>query len=567
MNLAAQFLISKVRNAKAPEQNSSEDHEYDPFWKSIVERMFGDKRILKEINLLILLKHIKGQVTSDEGASQPVPGPSPGSHCHRDGPIRNGCLVQRRKINPDRMKDFGEDEYLSNDVRMWEVTVTGHSETQLRNAPPPLPVSVPVPARPSVTKINDSACSSTHVRFEDISAAAFKIQCGLQKTPCTYSRLSKQYGMEIHLKKEYLHYTGSTKERGVWYILTSLPQEQQRKGVIVASDNHFSMAVAYHATELHIPVFVIMSTNTPLSKIKMCREYGAMVIAYGGTVKDSQCHAQKLAKENGYLYLQEEDSVCYLAGLGTLGLEIFEQVHKLDAVILPAGGESNLLVGAAASIKHLNPHTTIIGVEPESFPTLQHSLKIGHEPQDTAGTKHTFYGELVNSTFGTNAFQMAKKLVDKIVTVTEEDILLSLLRLTEYEGATVGAEGAITLAAVVAGKLPQLKGKRVVVALCSGNLDYPLMRQCLDRALVLDHRLCKFAVQIPNHARDMVKLLEILAREEVRVLDIIQEQSFITTDIFSVKVTCVVETRDKVQALQLQTSLAEHFSSIIWLER
>eukprot|EP00061_Rhincodon_typus_P016307 g44452.t1 len=137
-------------------------------------------------------------------------------------------------------------------------------------------------------------------------------------------------------------------------------KEQQRKGVILASDNNFSKAMAHHATELHIPVFIIVPTNTSPGKVKTCREYGALVITYGNSVQDSQSHAKKLATENGYLYLQEEDSAPYLAGLGTMGLEVFEQVNKLDAVILPAGGECNLLAGAAAPIKHLNPGITVI---------------------------------------------------------------------------------------------------------------------------------------------------------------------------------------------------------------
>ncbi|XP_078055790.1 L-threonine ammonia-lyase [Mustelus asterias] len=525
MHLAAQFLFSRFRSNKSPKKISSEDEEYDPFWRS-----------------------------GEEGGQQ-VHQRSDSCH-HQDGPIGNGC-IRPRAINPERLKDFGEDEYLEKDVKTWEMTVTGHSETMLSNA---LNVIEHRTNRPL-------EADSGHVRFEDISAAAFKIPNGVQKTPCTYSRLSKQYGMDLYLKKEYLHYTGSVKERGVWYLLTSLSQEQQRKGVILASDNNFSKAVAHHATELHIPVFIIVPTNTSPSKVKTCREYGAMVITYGNGMQDSQSHARKLASENGYIYLQEEDSAPYLAGLGTMGLELYEQVNKLDAVILPAGGACNLLAGAAAPIKHLNPAITIIGVEPESHPTLQQSLKVGQPPVDSAYTNHRLYRELANSSFGRNTFQMTKKLIDKVVTVKEEDILLAILRLMEYERATVDAEGAIGLAAVIAGKLPELKGKRVVIVVCSGNMEIPLMRQCLDRALVLDKKLSKFSLQLADCAGDIAKLLEILAREEARVLDITQERAFVTSDIFSVKVTCVIELRDRTQSLQLHKTLSERYATITWLER
>ncbi|XP_060710298.1 L-threonine ammonia-lyase isoform X1 [Hemiscyllium ocellatum] len=531
MHLAAQLLFSRSVSNKSPKKISSEDEEYDPFWRS-----------------------------SENGGQQVHQCPSAGSDsCHQgDGQIGNGCpLLQPRAINPERLKDFGEDEYLEKDVKTCEVTITGRTETQLGNA-----------LNMTEHKTNQilGMCSG-QIQFEDISVAAFKISNGIQKTPCTYSRLSKQYGMDLYLKKEYLHYTGTVKERGVWYLLTSLSKEQQRKGVILASDNNFSKAMAHHATELHIPIFIIVPTNTSPDKVKTCREYGAMVITYGSSVQDSRSHAKKLATENGYLYLQEEDSAPYLAGLGTMGLEVYEQVNKLDAVILPAGGECNLLAGAAAPIKHLNPGITVIGVEPENYPTLQQSLELGEPPADLACTSHRLYGELVNASFGSNAFQITKKLIDKVVTVKVEDILLAILRLIEYEKAVVDAEGAIGLAAVVAGKLPELKGKRVVIALCSGNIDIPLLHQCLDRALVVDNRLCKFSIQLTDCAGDLAKLLEILAREEVQVLNITQERAFITSDIFIVKVTCVIKVRDRMQGAQLQRTLSGRYATFTWLDQ
>ncbi|NXP79997.1 SRR racemase, partial [Ramphastos sulfuratus] len=418
----------------------------------------------------------------------------------------------------------------------------------------------------SSSRTSLSSCNKL-IRFEDISAAAFKIQCGVQKTPCMYSRLSKQYGMDIYLKKEFLQYTGSVKERGVLYLLTSLPQDQQRKGVIVASDSNFSMAVAYHASELRIPVFVIMSTSTPPARVKMCREYGAMVISYGTTAKDSQTHARRLAQENGYLYLEEEDSAVYLSGLGTVGLEVYEQVPKLDAVIFPAGGHCGLLAGSAAALKHLNPHISVIGVESESFPVLQQSLKAGHPIEDQACSNHHFYGDVSGLCFGSNSLQLTGKLVDKVVAVREEDILISILRLLEYERATVDAEGAIGLAALVAGKLPELKAKRVAIVICSGNLELHLLQQCIARALTLDNRVCRFSLVLSDCPGDISKLLEILAREETRVLDIKQERTFVTSELFTVEVTCTVETRDKIHTAQLRNALLERYPTAAWMER
>ncbi|XP_019142186.1 putative threonine dehydratase isoform X2 [Corvus cornix cornix] len=479
--------------------------------------------------------------------------------CCKNVPVRNGLIGQKPpSINPERLKDFGEEDYLNGDVKTWEMKIVSRNEELLRDA---------LSSIPQASSRTSLASCNKLIRFEDISAAAFKIQCGVQKTPCMYSRLSKQYGMDIYLKKEFLQYTGSVKERGVLYLLMSLPQDQQRKGVIVASDSNFSMAVAYHASELRIPVFVIVSTSTAPARVKMCRDYGAMVISYGTTAKDSQVHARRLAQENGYLYLEEEDSAVYLSGLGTVGLEMYEQVPKLDAVIFPAGGHCGLLAGSAAALKHLNPHISIIGVESESFPVLQQSLKAGHPTEDQACNNHHFYGDVSGVCFGSNSLQLTGKLVDKVVAVREEDILISMLRLLEYERATVDAEGAIGLAALVAGKLPELKGKRVAVVICSGNLELHLLQQCIAHALTLDNRVCRFSLVISDCPGDMSKLLEILAREEARVLDIKQERTFVTSELFTVEVICTVETRDKIHTAQLRNVLLERYPRTVWTER
>uniref|UniRef100_A0A3B5LD84 L-serine deaminase n=1 Tax=Xiphophorus couchianus TaxID=32473 RepID=A0A3B5LD84_9TELE len=253
-------------------------------------------------------------------------------------------------IEPERLKDFGEEELLNGDVKYHQTSVAGTPEMKLMDPPKTRRVSefriIPKPP-------------AQFLRFEDISAAAFTIQSAIQKTPCTqYSRLSKQYGMEIFLKKEHLHYTGSVKERGVLYLLTSLTQ-QQRKGVIVATDCNFSMAVAHHAAELKIPVFAIMPSSCSSPRLRTYRDYGAMVISYGGTSHDSQNHARHLAKENGYLYLEDE-SAAYLAGLGTVGMEIFDQIPKVDAVVIPAAGQYGLLASTAAALKYLNSQILVI---------------------------------------------------------------------------------------------------------------------------------------------------------------------------------------------------------------
>uniref|UniRef100_A0AAY5L047 L-serine deaminase n=1 Tax=Esox lucius TaxID=8010 RepID=A0AAY5L047_ESOLU len=535
MNFAAQFIYAKYVGDGLPSRvGFSDGDENDPFWQRW-----------------------------DTTCSSPTYGSHQGRLLIK---VCNGVAGRPHTlIHPERMKDFGIDEEVetvNGDVKTFETKVVAAPEIQLMDPPktnkkPDSESKAVVPPKPE------------YLRFEDIRAAALNIQSGIQKTPCTYSRLSKQYSMEIFLKKEHLHYTGSVKERGVLYLLNSMNQEQQKKGVIVATDCSFSMAVAHHAVELRIPLFVIMPASVAQPRLRMYRDYGAMVISYGSTARDSLKHARHLAKENGYLSLEEDDSAVYLAGLGTVGMEIYEQVPKLDAVIVPAGGQCNLLVGTAAAIKHLNSRITVIGVEPEGFPLLLQSLKTGSPVTNDLYSmpNKKLYGDLFEHSLGLDSFQLAKKCVDKVISVREEDSLVAMLRFQEFEHSTVDTEGAMGLAAIIAGQLPELKGKRVAVVVSSANMDLDLIRQCVDRALVLDDRVNKFTVQLGDFPGDMAKLLDVLAREDIKLLDVCHRRHGDRGDLFKAQVECVVETRDKTQSVQLRRTLSERYPTLRWLDR
>lgn len=529
MNFAAQFFFSRYLNERleqifSPKPALKDREENDPFWQR------------EEVRL---------------GLSAPA--------C-KLGPVSNGTARRRPTlIEPHRLRDFGEDEQQMNgDVRVHEITVAQGPVFPLKDPPKTRRRSQFVP-RPTVQ----------YLRFEDISAAAFRIQGTIQKTPCTYSRLSKQYGMEIYLKKEHLLYTGSVKERGALYLLTSLSQEEQRKGVIMATDCNFSLAVAHHAVELKIPVFVIMPSSCSPPRLRVYRDYGAMVISYGSTAQDAQKHARHLANDNGYLYLEEDESESYLAGLGTVGLEIFEQVSKVDAVLVPAAGHYGLLAGTAAAVKHLNAQIQVIGVEPEGFPLLLQSIKTdGPIKEVRCGPNRKLYGaDFTELSLDFNTFQLCQKFVDKVIPVSEEDSLVAMLRFQEFERTTVDTEAAMGLAAIMAGQLPELKGKRVAVVVSSANMELDLVRQCMDRALVLDDRVSKFSVHIGEWPGDMAKLLDTLSREDVRLLDVCHRIHSDKSDLFKTKVECVVETRDRAQSAHMRKTLSERYPSVTWLDR
>ncbi|XP_072293594.1 L-threonine ammonia-lyase-like [Eucyclogobius newberryi] len=536
MNFAAQFFFSRYLNERldrifSPKAALKDREEHDPFWQR------------EEVRL---------------GLSAAA--------CTL-GALGNGTARRRLTlIEPHRLKDFGEEEVeAAGGARLHNGDVRVHKAAVVPEGPP-----IPLKDPPKTRRRSQFAPQPPVqlLRFEDISAAAFRNQGAIQKTPCTYSRLSKQYGMEIYVKKEHLHYTGSVKERGALYLLSSLTQDEQRKGVIVATDCNFSLAVAHHAVELKIPVFAIMPSACSPPRLRVYRDYGAMVISYGSTAQDARKHAQRLANENQYLYLEEDEKESYLAGLGTVGLEILDQVSKVDAVLVPAAGHYGLLAGTAAAIKHLNARVQVIGVEPEGFPLLRQSLKTDGPVRDVQSSPNRkLYGDLTELSLGENTFQLCKKYVDKVLPVSEEDSLVAMLRFQEFERTAVDVEAAMGLAAIATGALPELRGKRVAMVVSSANMDLDLVRQCMDRALVLDDRVSKFSVPVGEWPGDMAKLLDTLSREDVRLLDVCHRSHGDKSDLFKTKVECVVETRDRAQSAQLRKTMSGRYPSLTWLER
>lgn len=211
-------------------------------------------------------------------------------------------------------------------------------------------------------EIKDPFCNPEHpivITFQDVTSAAFKIKGGIEFTPCRRSHLSEQTGMDIFLKKEFLQFTGSFKERGARYCLLQLNGDQKQKGVISASLGNHAQGLCYHGLKLNIPVTVVMPVTAPIMKVQKCRSYGANVIVQGNNMKEAKQIAMAMGQEQGLLYVNGYDHPHIMAGQGTIGLEIVEQVGDADAVIIPVGG-GGLIAGIATAIKNLSPNTKII---------------------------------------------------------------------------------------------------------------------------------------------------------------------------------------------------------------
>jgi threonine dehydratase len=378
--------------------------------------------------------------------------------------------------------------------------------------------------------------------FADIQAAAARIAGHVVESPCPRSiPLSEATGMEIFCKLEYLQRTGSFKERGARNALLLLSPEQRKRGVIAASAGNHALGVAYHAQLLGIPATVVMPRFAPLTKVVNCRRLGAEVILDGANIGEARARADKIAAQKGLTYINGFDNPAIIAGQGTIGLEIAAQVSDLDAVIVPIGG-AGLIAGVSLALKTLKPGVTIIGVEPERAASYTAALVAGHPVQ--IEMQPTLADGLSVPRVGDNAFRLAHEHVDQTVLVGEHDLARAVLRLMELEKAVVEGAGAAPLAACLGGLVPELKGKKVVLPLCGGNIDLNTLDRVIERGLVSEGRLCRFTATISDRPGGLAKFAGLLAEEGASIVDINHDRAFADDDITTVAVHCVVETRD-----------------------
>jgi len=374
------------------------------------------------------------------------------------------------------------------------------------------------------------------VTFHDIQEAAKRIAGHVIQSPCPRSiPLSEATGLKIFCKLEYLQRTGSFKERGARNALLMLPSKQKKRGVIAASAGNHALGLSYHGQLLGIPVTVVMPRFAPLMKVMNCRRLGATVVLQGTDISEARARADEIAAEKQLTYINGFDDPAIIAGQGTLGLEIAEQVPDVDAVIVPIGG-GGLIAGVALALKTLKPRVQIIGVEPERAASFTAAMQAGRPVK--VEVKPTLADGLSVPQVGENAFRIARSRVGRTVLVGEHAIALAILRLL-VEGA-----GAAPLAACLAGLVPELKGKNVALPLCGGNIDTPILGRVLERGLASDGRLYQFRATISDRPGGLARFAGLIAEAGASIIEISHDRAFASDDITTVNVHCIVETRD-----------------------
>jgi threonine dehydratase len=394
------------------------------------------------------------------------------------------------------------------------------------------------------------------VTLSDIRAARRRIASGLVVTPCPVSiPLSEITGAQIVCKLENFQRTGSFKERGARNALLLLSPSARRRGVVAASAGNHALGLAYHGRLLGIAVTVVMPHYAPLVKISTCERLGARVLIRGRDFTEARHAADALVAAEELTYIHGFDAPEIIAGQGTLGLEILQQVPDVDAIVCPVGG-GGLIAGLSLAVKSIRPRVKIIGVESIATGNLSSALRAGRPV--TCRRRATLADGLATREVGIHAFALLRERVDRVVRVPEAAIAQAILRMLELEKTVVEGAGAVPLAAMISGRLPELRGKKVVLVVGGGNIDPAILSRVIEQGLVHDGRLSRFVVRISDRPGGLAELSQVIASAGASVKDITHDRAFSGPDVSAVRAICTVETKDPQHIRALHRALRQH---------
>ena len=354
----------------------------------------------------------------------------------------------------------------------------------------------------------------------------------------------------FYLKADCLK-TGAFKLRGAYYKLSTLTDEEKARGVIACSAGNHAQGVAFAARDMGIPATICIPAGAPLSKIEATRSYGANVVLVPGVYDDAHAEAVRLRDEQGLTFIHPFDDERVMAGQGTIGLEIAEQLPDVDVVLVPIGG-GGLIAGVASALRQLKPACRIIGVQAAGAASMADSLRAGHIL--TLPEVHTVADGIQVKTPGEKTFAICREAVDEVVTVGEAEIASAILTVLERQKLMVEGAGAVGVAAAMYGEL-DLRGKTVCALLSGGNLDVTMLERIITRGLAREGRTVGFSTVLPDRPRALAGLLGIVSELGANVLEVSHERSSLKADLGSTVVHLLVETRNRAHVDELFDAL------------
>jgi threonine dehydratase len=392
------------------------------------------------------------------------------------------------------------------------------------------------------------------VTLQDVQAAQGRIRNFIYCSPAPHSdELSKLTGQSVYLKLDNLQRTGAFKERGALNKILTLSEDQRRNGVIAASAGNHAQAVAYHATQRGIHSRIVMPLMTPLVKVSSTMNFGAEVILHGANYDEACAEATRLSGEDSLTFLHPFDDDDVIAGQGTIGLELLEQVSGLDAVIVPVGG-GGLIGGVACAIKESNPKIRVIGVQTERLPSMLRATEAG-EPV-TVPAEATIADGIAVRRAGNRTLPLVQRYVDELVTVDEEEIANAILILLEREKLLAEGAGAVALAALLQHKT-LLNGHKTAVLVCGGNIDVSLLSRIIERGLVKDGRRTRLRIHLTDRPGALHSLTRIIADARANIVQTSHDRAHYGVNLGDTVIDVTLETRGNAHIDEISQLLTE----------
>ncbi|MDR7416417.1 MAG: threonine ammonia-lyase [Armatimonadota bacterium] len=391
-----------------------------------------------------------------------------------------------------------------------------------------------------------------HIRLEDIREAAAALRPHVHQTPLLRAgALGRLAGVELWLKAENLQRTGSFKVRGAFNRIRLLSVEERRRGVVAASAGNHAQGVALAARELGVRATVVMPEGAPLVKVESTRGYGAEVVLYGQDFEEAFAHARTLQEQHGAVLVHAFDDPAVIAGQGTVGLEIVDQLPEVEAVVVPVGG-GGLAAGVAVAVKSLRPDVRVVGVQAAAAPAVWRAWHEGRVVEVPA--RRTLADGLAVRSTREGVLRLLRRWVDDMVTVEEDELAGAMVLLLERAKLVAEGAGAAAVAALVYGKT-ELRDVRTVAVVSGGNVDLNTLVRVVDRGLVKTGRLLRLRTRLVDRPGSLRRLLDVVAHQGANVVTVEHDRLAPEVPIGEAEVTLLVETRDAEHARVLLSAV------------
>ncbi|MDP9052343.1 MAG: threonine ammonia-lyase [Acidobacteriota bacterium] len=394
--------------------------------------------------------------------------------------------------------------------------------------------------------------SKLSIDLGDVMAARERLRDAIYYSPCPHSvMLSALTGQQVYLKLENLQMTGSFKERGALNRIAMLTPEESARGVIAASAGNHAQGVAYHATKRGIRAVIVMPLTTPLVKVTATRNFGAEVLLHGANYDEAHAEALRLCTEQDLSFIHPFDDAAVMAGQGTIGLELLEQLPQLEAVVVPIGG-GGLIGGIACAIKQSRPEVRIVGVQTSRLASMVAAIEVHHPVTIDPAT--TIADGIAVRRAGDLTLPMVERYVDEIVTVDEDEIASAILMLLEREKTLAEGAGAAALAALLQHRT-SLRGAHTAVLVCGGNIDVTLLSRIIERGLVQDGRLIRLRIHLLDKPGALHDLTRLIAEYRANIVDTLHNRAYYGVNLGETVIDITMETRGREQVAELLAAL------------